>query len=368
MSADPEAARPARAWTTRDYVPEDVDGILGLRQATFGDVDPARLLPDIWRWQFLDNPAGRGWVRLADHDGRVVGQYAAVPTTFRVGRAGERVLAMSCDTMTHPDYQRQGMFVALARELYAEIERLGVTTVWGFPNAASGPGFVGKLDWFQVHEFPTWVKPLRTKHVLQRWLRWRPLAAALGAVGDAAYRRIAPRPAEPVRAVIRAISTFDARFDELWVRHRDMAALVQVRDAAFLNWRFRAAPVFAYEPFEVVVDGRLEGYVVLRVLRLFDLPFGAVVDVFPCPIVDDVVMRDVLGFAERHVAARGAAFLTALLPPRHEHHLRRFGFLRVPRFANPRAWWLGCRCAPADEPFYRAIDNWYITYGDSDII
>ena len=45
-------------------------GILALRNATFGDVDPHRLRPEVWRWQFVDNPAGPGWIRLADHDGR----------------------------------------------------------------------------------------------------------------------------------------------------------------------------------------------------------------------------------------------------------------------------------------------------------
>ena len=358
----------ARAWVTRDYTPADASGILALRQAAFGDVDPARLLPEIWRWQFVDNPAGPGWVRLADHDGRIVGQYAAIPTRFRTRGQGEAILAMSCDTMTHPDYQRQGMFVTLANELYTDLERRGVPTVWGFPNAASRPGFVGKLRWFDVHEFPTWVKPLRSRYVLKRWVRWGPLATALGAVGDAAFHAVAPRPREARRATIRPITVFDGRFDELWARHRDLAPLIQVRDAAFLTWRFLAAPVFRYEPFEIVVDGRLEGYLVLRVLTLFDLPFGALVDLFPCPVVDDEVTREILGFAQRHVTTRGAAFLTAMLPPRHERHLRSFGFLRTPRSLNPRHWFLGCRAAPAEEGFFRAVENWYITYGDSDII
>ena len=363
----PSARTTRRLWVTRDFTPSDAAGILALREATFGAVDKARLLPEVWRWQFLDNPAGRGWVRVAEHDGRIVGQYAAIPTRFRADGA-ERVLAMSCDTMTHPDYQRQGMFVALAQELYDALEQLGVPVVWGFPNAASRPGFVGKLRWFDVHEFPTWVKPIRSRYVLERYVRSAPLARALGAVGDAFYRLATPRPRVPRRAAIRPLAAFDRRFDELWARHADLARLVQVRDAAFLRWRFSAVPAFGYEPFEVLVDGRLEGYLVLRVLTLFDLPFGAVVDLFPCPLVDDELTREVLSFAQRHVTERGAAFLTALLPPRQERHLRAFGFVRVPRALNPRRWYLGGRCGPAEEAFFRDIANWYITYGDSDIV
>ena len=114
---------PERLWKTRSYVPGDVDGILALRRAVFGDLDRVRLKPEIWRWQFVDNPAGAGYVRLAERDGAIVGQYAAIPTRFRLntGVGEERTFAMSCDTMTHPDYQRQGMFVTLAQELYAEL-------------------------------------------------------------------------------------------------------------------------------------------------------------------------------------------------------------------------------------------------------
>jgi GNAT superfamily N-acetyltransferase len=148
---------PDRVWITRRYQPGDEAQILAVRQATFGDVDRARLLPEVWRWQFLDNPAGAGYIRLAEHDGKIVGQYAVIPARFRLGTDGgsEQVLAMSCDTMTHPAYQRQGMFVRLAQELYTELaSQLGVTTVWGFPNSISRPGLNGKLGWFDIYEFP----------------------------------------------------------------------------------------------------------------------------------------------------------------------------------------------------------------------
>ena len=359
-----------RLWRTRAGTPADAAGILGLRRAAFGEVDSLRLQPEVWRWEFLENPAGPGYIRLADHHGTVVGQYAAIPTRFQVSADGhERILANSCDTMTHPAYQKQGIFVTLARELYADIaERFGVTTVWGFPNASSHPGFVGKLDWFDVYEYPTWVKPLRTKTVLQRYLKSAAAARVLGGVADRLHRLVTPGPAAPRRCTVRPIATFDERFDALWRRHHALAPIIQVRDAAYLRWRYCALPEFGYEPFEVTVDGTLEGYVVLRALTLFDLPFGVVVDLFPCPIVNAEITREVLSFAQLHAAERGAAFLTALLPSRHAGHLRAFGFLRVPKFMSMRKWYLGCRCLPEDEPLFRTLDNWYITYGDSDIV
>jgi GNAT superfamily N-acetyltransferase len=357
-----------RAWTSRGYRADDAPGILGLRRAVFGEVDALRLTPEVWRWQFLDNPAGPGFVRLADHDEAIVGQYAAIPTRFRLPSGEEKIFAMSCDTMTHPQYQKQGMFVRLAQELYAEIEEKGIVTVWGFPNDASRPGFVRKLGWFDVHVFPTLVKPLRSHHVLQRYVRSRALARLLGGAADGLYRLVAGGPSEVRSCTIRELTRFDERFETLWNRHRSLAPVIQVRSRAYLQWRYLGAPAFDYRPFEVLIDGILEGYFVLRVLSLFDMPFGALVDIFPCPILDARVTREVLSFAQAFVAERGAAFMTALLPPAHADHLTRFGFFKVPDFLSMRRWYLGCRCPPSDRPLLGDVRQWYITYGDADIV
>jgi GNAT superfamily N-acetyltransferase len=357
-----------RLWSSRPGGPADAAAILALRRGVFGDVDAHKLRPDVWRWQFEDNPAGAGYIRLADHDGFVCGQYAAIPTRFRV-RGEERIFALSCDTMTHPRYQKQGIFVQLARDLYDDIAREhGVDVVWGFPNDSSRPGFVGKLEWFDVHTFPIYVKPIRSRHVLRRYLPSDALAGALGAVGDVVYRAVAPKPRPPRRATIRRLQAFDDRFAELWQRHRDIAPVVQVRDPAYLHWRYLAMPLFEYEAYEVVVGGRLEGFFVLRTLTLFDLPFTALVDVFPLPLVDPEVVREVLSFAQLRAEERGSAFLTALMIPKHVGHLTRFGFLRIPDRLNPRRWYLGARCRSSDTSLLRDIGSWHITYGDADIV
>jgi hypothetical protein len=261
------------------------------------------------------------------------------------------------------------MFVTLARELYQGIaERHGVATVFGFPNEASHGGFVGRLDWFDVHVLPLRVKPLRCRPVLERYLRSRPLSAALGAVADRACRLAAPRPRPPRRCRIEPLERFDERFDELWERHAGLAPVIQVRDRAYLQWRYFGVPLFGYRPFAVSVDGRLAGYLVLRELELLDLPLAALVDLFPCPLVDDEVTREALAFAELRAAESGAAFLTAMLPPAQAPHLARCGFVTVPDFLNPRRWYLGARCATADALLLRDIGNWFVTYGDADVV
>jgi hypothetical protein len=92
------------------------------------------------------------------------------PPGFPFGGKETR-LAFSCDTMIHPEYRRQGMFSALARELYDHLEtEVGINLVWGFPNDQSLPGFTGKLDWRMMPIMPLMVMPIKPFAMILRSL------------------------------------------------------------------------------------------------------------------------------------------------------------------------------------------------------
>ena len=151
----------ARSWHIRSYRDGDEEQILKLRRAVFGDLDPVRLKKSTWLWQFQNNPSGKAVCFLAEAKGEIVGQYVTIPTRFSI-RGKETRAAFSCDTMIHPEYRRQGMFSALAREVYDHLEtRRNIHLVWGFPNDRSLPGFTGKLDWRMLPTLPLMVMPIR---------------------------------------------------------------------------------------------------------------------------------------------------------------------------------------------------------------
>jgi len=65
------------------------------------------------------------------------------------------------DTMTHPDYQGQGIFTTLAPACYEIAAACGFRVLYGFPNALSYPGFVRRLDWDHTGEIQHWIRVLR---------------------------------------------------------------------------------------------------------------------------------------------------------------------------------------------------------------
>lgn len=77
---------------------------------------------------------------------QAVAFYGLIP--FRLLYEGQQLLgAQSADTMTHPDFVRQGLFTRLAKLTYKLAEEKGISLVFGWPNQASLPGFTRRLGW-----------------------------------------------------------------------------------------------------------------------------------------------------------------------------------------------------------------------------
>jgi len=147
--------RQQRAWLVRQATQADDAQLQDLYCSVSGrDRDLAQ-----FKWQYRDNPDGEAIMAVADVAGRIVGQYALGPTMLRLGP--ELVLgAQSFDTMTHPDYRGQGMFVALAQSAMRHAAERGVQALYGFPNSNSYHGFVRRLDWDCTGTMPVWFRPL----------------------------------------------------------------------------------------------------------------------------------------------------------------------------------------------------------------
>ncbi|MFH1952104.1 MAG: GNAT family N-acetyltransferase [Pseudomonadota bacterium] len=356
----------------REYREGDEEQILRLRQAVFGDLDPLRLKEPTWRWQFRHNPAGEALCALAEDRGVIVGQYAAIPTRFSV-KGEETVFALSCDTMIHPDYRQQGIFTTLAREVYQRIEsEWRVTTVWGFPNEISLPGFTRHLGWRLLTVFPLRVAPLRPLAMLRPLLPLKKKPREkLRHPGDGSSMEVPDLQAvfpDIPGFVVEPITRFDEEFDELWDRNRGLAPVIQVRNASYLNWRYFGVPEFDYRSFAIRAGGECSGYLVIRMMDLMGHYFGALTDLFPFPVKDRETTRRLVRFARDYCKAQGAEFMTCLLSRADPAFFKAVGLRTVPAILNPRKWHFGARYAPHQSDVIGAAANWHLTYGDTDIV
>jgi GNAT superfamily N-acetyltransferase len=360
-----------RKWSTRGYSPGDEDGILALWRTVFPDGESGRADPGYWYWQFRDPPAGSARIQLAVVDDLIVGQYAVIPMSMQV--RGEAILGtLSLDTMTHPEYRRQGMFTTLASELYAELRRTGFPLTYGFPNENSIGGFVRKLQWTHVCSLPVYVKPLRPDAIVDSVLA-NPLLNAVARPFARLGAAIVSRPAripDEARTNLRWLDQFDARADELWQEAYDRSKIALTRSAAFLNWRYFLNPVRDYRAVSYEEGGQLVAYAVIRCMDQFGLRGGMITDLVGQPGRDDA-LEAVLTAVEEHSAQEEMDVIASLVhgDRRAARLLKRNGFLPVPKRAF-KEWCFGVRVNndTVDDPLIADADNWYLTFGDTDVI
>lgn len=135
---------------------EDFDLLLPLMKNCFGmDVDV-----EYFRWKYTKNPAGSfiGFIAEdSESDGEVGAYYGVIPQRFKF-QVQERTIYQSCDTMTHSDHRRRGLFKTLAMKCYSTLESEGKLFVIGFGGGQSTPGFL-KFGWKHVFDFRYLFKP-----------------------------------------------------------------------------------------------------------------------------------------------------------------------------------------------------------------
>jgi len=141
-------------YTIKQLETSDFDLLLPLMKDAFGmTVDF-----DYFKWKFLDNPAGHFIGFVAVHSSGEVGAYYGVmPERYSI-RGQERIIYQSCDTMTHSQHRRRGLFQMLAVHCYEHLRAQGKLFVIGFGGKLSTPGLL-KFGWRSVMLFRAYFIP-----------------------------------------------------------------------------------------------------------------------------------------------------------------------------------------------------------------
>ncbi|MEX0827501.1 MAG: hypothetical protein WD005_00965, partial [Haliea sp.] len=153
---------------------------------------------------------------------------------------------------------------------------------------------------------------------------------------------------------------FDERFDRLFEASAPTSGIVGVRDARYLNWRYRDNPLYESHVLMSEQGGRLQGYLV------FTESGGMlnVKDVFPpgnSSSVRDLIAEAIrLGYRRRVASISFTALEGNPVLPLFEE----FGFRLRQDGSQMFAY------APAASPIREMItraESWYLTVGDRDV-
>lgn len=299
------------AWTIRMAEPGDLKGLNELFTTVFGTT--RSLVHD--RWKFQTNPHGKHLSAIAVDGDRIVGQYALWPVRLHVG--SEEILgAQSLDTMTHPDYRKQGMAVALATAVMNEAVGMGVEAMYGFPQENSYPPLVYNLNWDHVGDIHRWVRPLRISANPR-------VPTAAGWVVEAAMKLWPGRRDGEVR--FEAGPPSDDELSAIYAGWNHPKGTCRVtRDPGWMRWRTAPESGHDYQWVRAYRKDQFVGFTLWGSSRA-----GAICNVMDVRGSTDADLDIVLAEAVRCAhASRGTVMTLVDTDPRICRAARRAGFVR----------------------------------------
>lgn len=229
-----------KTWSVRESTPADAEKIHDLMATCFG----LRRPPRFEHWRYADPPFGQSLSFIAVDGDRCIAHEALLPTRMQLGK--ETVLgAQSMDTMTHPDYRGQGVFVATARACFEVAAERGIELLYGFPNGLSLHGLL-RLNWDHTGDIQQWTRPVSLAHALP---------PGLATVADQLLDLLPRGRRTGVDVTVGRPD--DDTLEEVLGRWRGQPKLCRVaRSAAWLEWRYRPGAEMEYDWFLARRGGR----------------------------------------------------------------------------------------------------------------
>lgn len=317
MNPPPDPPR----WTIRPYRPGDEAHLLPLFERVFG-----RAIAEAhWRWKLKQQPSPVENVWLAVDGDKPIFQYAGIPTRYQLS-AGEITAMVSVDTMSDPDYRRQGLLTKVGRFTYDAWREGGIPFVIGLPNQQWGSR-TQALGWLPLFPLQWLVRPLYPEALVARRLKL-PAALARPRLLSALWHgwgKLTLRPHSTIQ--LRQLRQAEPVLNQLWQRYPADGSFSIVRDAAWVGWRYLASPTYPYQVWLAERAGEPVGYAVYRIEQQAGRKVALIAELFTLPADDKTLNTLLWHVLDRCYAEKVEMVATLAIPGTALHHtLRQAGF------------------------------------------
>lgn len=317
-----------------------------------------------WRWMFIDNPAGTSIIWLAWHDDKLVGQYPLVKESMKIGDKIVKAVQIA-DTMTHPEYRRQGIAVALGEKALSQLRKEGGSCVIGFPTTQAYKLHM-KSGWLDICAFQIMVKPLNLNSILRSYLSSNKfLLKTSTGIGSLILKMLSrnEKPPKVDGLIITKISYFNDRFDDFWKKVSNDYDLIIVRNKNYLNWRYVDVPTADYSIYVAERKGEICGYVVLGHSKKGDLTLGCIYDIIT-PLNQEDVLHCLISKAIDHFKDENVdgVFSEMVVPKIYRKIFLKNGF--IPYFWSKSRFIAYNASYDISQIFLENPKNWFVQLGD----
>jgi hypothetical protein len=353
-------------WSIRDYIDGDEKGVNELFNAIFSKT---RTL-EHWNWEFKNNPEGSK-ILVVEEKEQIIAHLASIHRTVKIENQ-DFFASLEVDGMTHPDFGRRGIFVALGKKLLFESEEKGIDIVLGFPNVKALPGH-RKLGCIELFSLNVMIRPLNFRNISNKMFTNKLLGKLSEIFGKFTFKFFykARKTGIDEGVVLKTIKEFGDRFDRFWEGAQASYPIILQRDRKYMNWKYIDCPHRDYKSFVAEKEGRYLAVVVVRVLEKFGLTNGAIADILALPNQEQNV-QGLLLKAMEYLKEKKVDLIACSVPEWSVHNgtLRKCGFMKCPKKLNPKGepFIIYPISKKGDTDFIKNPSNWYITWGDTDVV
>lgn len=306
-------------------------------------------IKEFWRWEYVENPhkiAEKPLVWICRVGENIVGQLCVMPVTVKINNRSYGG-GWCQDFMVLPEFRGMGIGQKLVREVKRGLNDT-VDVVMAIIATERSRAIFRKQGFIEMGEI--------NKNV---------------AVKAASKILLSIRKVGVGRNVdIQEANTFDVEFNRLWEYVSNKFNCLVKRDEEVLKWRFAPQRHWTYRAFIAKENGIPKGYVIVkekscRRIRQKSLSTGTISDIFFDPS-ETYIGRALIETALNVMKKRTSLVRCDVMNPSAKQFLRSIGFIDI-KSSNMFLLCLSERMAKEDISLARKRDNWYLTYGDSDL-
>lgn len=236
-----------------------------VRNREHGDNERRRLR---FEWSYYQNPFGqpRAWLAIDESSSRTIGMVAAFPRKMLV--KGNALQGWNGgDTSIDKDFRTLGVAIKLRRAVQAPVDRGEMALLYSHPVDRMRV-VLEKIGHQTIGSFVRHGAILRAEPFVQKFLGRNPLSSVIAGVANVfPPLQWSPRfISRQWRLRRQSEKKFGSEFDDLFARVAPRYAVLNVRDAEFLHWRFVQNPLVQdFQIYRLERENTLHGYAIIAI-------------------------------------------------------------------------------------------------------
>ncbi len=354
-------------WKVKAYSSEYFEEMLEMAQEQYGaENDIANA--DFLQHQYFQNPAGGALIDLAwdDESGTLAGQYIIWPMRMKIfGK--QYISAHALNILTREKYRGQKIFSRLGETSCQKQKKYGIALCYATPNPNSYPGYISKLLFKEICPMPLMLRPLRLSQMAAEYLN-KPVLNNVLTPANCLFG-ISEKNSSYQFCVIKNDNL--QLVDEFWKMVNGKYNIMNIRDSAYVRFRYLEMPRRQYYPCVAMYQGKPVCFAVGRIMEVAGMQ---------CAMLADFLFQD--GFEDaakslvRHILVqlkkKGASLAGCLMLEHTQEYqvLKKLGFIRCPKKLEPQPFPLLVRRFDESIAESKLVNrqNWFFTMGDYDVI